>query len=151
MNKENLILFDHLRKLNARQLKYFYSAFVHYWVQHKLFISKQNFFNLWCELNQCCHELDESFPDQYEDHQLIKSFCHAHPYYFIDRLPLDLVAKLFAEYIDDRVGILANFAKALYESDLQAAYAYANDTLGLEEDIDTLTSEAQEHLTMFNC
>lgn len=151
MNKENLILFDHLRKLNTQQLKYFYSAFVHYWVKHKFFISKQNFFNLWCELNQCCHELDESFPDQHEDHQLIKAFCHAYPYYFIDRLPLDLVAKLFAEYIDDRVGILANFAKALYESDLQAAYAYANDTLGLEEDIDTLTSEAQEHLTMFDC
>ena len=150
MNKENLILFDHLRKLNARQFKYFYSAFVHYWVQHKFFISKQNFLDLWCELNWHCHELDESFPDQYEDHKLLTAFCHAYPYYFIDRLPICLIARLFAEYVDDHIDTLTGFAKNLFEADLHAAYTYANDALGLKEDIDTLTSEAQEHLKMFS-
>ncbi len=149
MNKENLILFDHLRKLNARQLKYFYSAFVHYWVKHKFFISKQNFLDLWCELNWHCHELDESFPDQYDDHEAIKDYCHFHPYYFIDRLPLDLVAKLFAEHVDDRVDVLADFAKLLLEADMYAAYHYMNDALGLAESIDALVSETETHIKFF--
>jgi hypothetical protein len=146
----NTALYEYLSRLNITQFKCFYSAFVHYWIEHKFFISKQNFLNLWCELNLCCHELDESFPDQYEDHKAVKDFCHAHPYYFIDILPLDLVAKLFAEYVDERIDVLINVAKLLHEADLQAAYTYANDALGLEEDIDTLTSEAQEHLKMFS-
>ena len=65
-------------------------------------------------------------------------------------MPLDLVAKLFAEYVDERIDVLINVAKLLHEADLQAAYTYANDALGLKEDIDTLTSEAQEHLKMFS-
>ena len=149
MNKENLILFDHLRKLNARQFKYFYSAFVHYWVKHKFFISKQNFLDLWCELNWHCHELDESFPDQYDDREAIKDFCHFHPYYFIDRLPLDLVAKLFAEHVDDRVDVLADFAKLLLGADMYAAYRYMNDALGLAESIDALVSETETHIKFF--
>ena len=76
-----------LSKLNITQFKMFYAAFVHYWVNYKFFISKQNFYNLWCELNLLCHEMDESFPDQYDDREAVKDFCHFHPYYFIDRLP----------------------------------------------------------------
>ena len=37
--------------IDKRQLKLFYSVLVHYWLKSKSFISKQNFFNLWCELN----------------------------------------------------------------------------------------------------
>ena len=77
---------------------------------------KQNFFNLWCELNLLCHELDESFPDQYDDYEAIKDYCHFHPYYFIDRLPLDLVAKLFTEHAYDRVDVLADFIINIKES-----------------------------------
>ena len=73
---------DRLLKLDSRQLKMFYGILVHYWVKYKFFISSQNFLNLWCELNKLCYEVDESFPDPYDDHELLKSFCQAHPYYF---------------------------------------------------------------------
>lgn len=142
-------LYDYLSKLTAAQFKVFYAAFVHYWVEHKFFITKQNFYNLWCEFNFLCHELDESFPDQYDDREAIKDFCHFHPYYFIDRLPLDLVAKLFAEHVDDRVDLLTDFAKLLLESDMQTAYTYMNDALGLAESVDYLVSETETHIKFF--
>ena len=138
-----------LSKLNITQFKMFYAAFVHYWVNYKFFISKQNFYNLWCELNLLCHEMDESFPDQYDDREAVKDFCHFHPYYFIDRLPLDLVAKLFAEYVDNRIDILANFAKLLVEADIRAAYTYMNEVLGLSESVDCLVSETHSHIKFF--
>lgn len=141
---------EYLGKLDTKQFKTFYAAFVHYWVNHKYFISKQNFFDLWCEFNLACHELDESFPDQYDDHEAIKEFCHFHPYYFIDQLPLDLVAKLFAEHVEERVDILANFAKLLGEADMATAYRYMNEALGLSESIDYLVSETQAHIKFFS-
>ena len=97
----NLALFEYLSKLTAEQFKIFFAALVHYWAEYKFFISKQNFYNLWCELNFACHEMDESFPDQYDDREAVKEFCHYHPYYFIDRLPMNLVAKLFADHVDE--------------------------------------------------
>jgi hypothetical protein len=128
----------------------FYAALVHYWVNHKFFISKQNFFDLWCELNALCHEADESFPDQYDDYEAVKSFCHYHPYYFIDRLPLDLVADLFAEYVDDRVDVLITFVKIISDTDTRAAYTYINKALGLSESIDYLVSETHAHIKFFS-
>ena len=142
-------LFEYLSKFTTKQFKAFYAAFVHYWVNHKFFISKQNFYNLWCEFNLACHEMDESFPNQYDDHEAVKDFCHYHPYYFIDRLPLDLVAKLFADYVDDCIDILTNFAKLLVESDLCAAYTYMNEALGLDESVDYLVSETESHIKFF--
>ena len=142
-------LLKHLSKLTIQQFKIFYAAFVHYRVHHECFISKQNLFNLWCELNLLCHELDESFPDQYDDHEAIKDYCHFHPYYFIDRLPLELVAKLFTQYIDDRINVLTNFAKILYDADMRAAYTYMNDALELNESIDELVSETEIHVKFF--
>ena len=143
-------LYDQLKKLDAMQFKIFYAALVHYWVNHKYFISKQNFFDLWCELNLLCHEADESFPDQYDDHEAVKSFCHYHPYYFIDRLPLDLVAELFADHVDDRVDVLTTFAKTVSEADIRAAYTYINEALGLSESIDYLVSETKTHINFFS-
>ena len=143
------MLFEYLSKLSAKQFKVFYAALVHYWAQNKFFISKQNFYNLWCEFNLLCHEMDESFPDQYDDHEAIKDFCHFHPYYFIDRLPLELVAKLIAEHVDDRVDVLSNFAKILSEADMHAAYTYMNDALGLSESISYLVSETETHIRFF--
>ena len=147
--EHNKPLYAYLCKLSAKQFKVFNAAFVHYFVNHRFFISKQNFFNLWCELNLLCHELDESFPDQYDDYEAIKDYCHFHPYYFIDRLPLDLVAKLFTEHVDDRVDVLADFAKLLLETDMRAAYTYMNDALGLSESIDALVSETEIHIKFF--
>lgn len=146
----DLNIYEYLRKLDVLQFKIFYGALVHYWVKYQFFISKQNFFNLWCELNLCCHELDESFPDQFEDHELICSFCKAHPYYFIDRLPINLLAKLFAESVDDHAEILVNIVKRIMEADIYAAYTYANHALGLDEDVDALAMEAQEHIKCFS-
>ena len=157
MNKEqkfkctiNRTLYTNLSKLSADQFKAFYTAFVHYLVNHNFFITKQNYHNLWCELNLLCHELDESFPDPYDDYEAMRSFCHYHPYYFLDRIPLDLVASLFAEHMDDRVEILANFAKILSDADTHAAYAYINEALGLTESVDDLTLETQIHIEFFS-
>ena len=148
-NSSKQALFTYLSKLPVKRFKAFYAALVHYWVNHKFFISRQSFYNLWCEINLLCHEMDESFPDQYDDREAIKDFCHFHPYYFIDRLPLELVAKLFAEHVDDRVDVLADFAKLLLEADMHAAYSYINDALGLAESIDALVSEPETHIRFF--
>ena len=149
LESKHTMLQEALNKLDVMQFKAFYAAFVHYWVNYKFFISKQNFYNLWCEFNSACHELDESFPDHYDDREAIKDFCHFHPYYFIDRLPLELVAKLFADYVDDRVDILTNFAETLSKADIRAAYTYINEALGLSESVDYLISETESHIKFF--
>ena len=149
-NTYNHRLYKHLSKLNAAQLKIFYGAFVHYWVNHKFFISKQNFFNLWCELNFFCHEFDESFPDQYDNHEEVKSFCHTYPYYFTDILPADLIAKLFAEHVDDRIDILTNIVKKIYETDIRSVYSYVNNALKLDESVDSLVTGALDHIKYFS-
>lgn len=146
----NPALYEQLCQLTAEQFKKFYAAFVHYWAKGKFFITDQNFRNLWCELNLLCHELDESFPDPYDDHEAVKSFCHYHPYYFIDRLPAELVASLFAEHVDDRADILTRFVKLLSETDIHTAYRYINDALGLTESVDELISETQIHIEFFS-
>lgn len=138
-----------LNKLDAKHFKIFFSIFVHYWLNHKCFISDQNFLNLWCELNQFCHETDESFPDQYDDRKEISSFCQAHPYYFIDMLPIDLIAKLFAEYVDNRVDILVKVVNLLLESDLYTVYTFANNALGLCESIEDLVRETYGYIKRY--
>lgn len=72
--------------------------------------------------------------------EIARSFSKAHPYYFTDKLPADIIAALFAENVDDRVDILANIAKLLSEG-IYAAYAYAINALGLNESIDTFVTE----------
>ena len=144
------ILFNSLKQLKSLQFKTLYAIIIHYWANYKYFISKQNFFNLWCELNVLCHEFDESFPDPYVDHELLKSFCHTHPYYFIDVLELELVIKLFCQCFDDRLDILATIAQKLNDGGVRDAYAYANEALGLDEDIDRLVAATEEHVVAFN-
>ena len=117
------ILKDALMKLDKRQLKFFFCLIVHYWLTDKSFISEQNFFNLWCELNENCCEADESFPDPHDDHHLTTSFCQAHPFYFIDMLEPGLVINLFCEYLDNKIDILTTVANKLHTEDLSAAYA----------------------------
>lgn len=143
------ILFNHLKELTPYQFKAFFCLLVHQWANNRFFINDQHLFNLWCELNFLCHEFDESFPDQYDDFEIARSFSNAHPYYFTDKLPADIIAALFAENVDDRVDILANIAKLLSES-IYAAYAYAINALGLNESIDTFVTEAQDHIKYFS-
>ena len=100
-----------LLKLNKQQLKLFYGMLVHAWASQKAFISTQNFRNLWCELNYVCAEIDDSFPEPYDDFELLKSFCQAHPYYFIDILSPAIIINLFCEHLDDRIGILLQLLK----------------------------------------
>ena len=149
-DKARLALYNSLRKLDESQFKIFYGAFVHYVVKYKCFISKQNLFNLRCELNQLCHELDESFPDQYDDHELMKSFFLVHPYYYMSKLPIELMAKLFAKHTDDRIGILAGIARTVFETDIHGVYTFANYILGLNEQIDVLAAQAQKHIEDFS-
>ena len=146
MNQFNT-LYKQLHRLNTKQFKLFYGLLVHCWVNQKIFISKQNFFNLWCELNVLCHEVDEGFPNIY-DHKLVKSYCQEHPYYFIDILDLETVIKLFCEHIDDRIDILAALVQKLDMEGIRAAYA--NEVLGLNEDIEDLVAQTEEHVDAFS-
>ena len=141
---------DNLFKLNNRQLKLFYGIIVHYWVEYKFFISKQNFYNLWCELNYCCYEVDENFPEPYDDYELLKSFCQEHPYYFIDILSPEMVTGLFCEYFDDRLDILAMIAQKLTTEGLGATFEYSNMVLGLNENVGNLVNEAEKCLKTYS-
>ena len=149
INVEKFILKDELLKLDKRQLKLFYSVLVHYWVKNKSFISKQNFFNLWCELNELCSEVDEGFPEPHDDNELLKSFCQAHPFYFIDILDTGLVIKLFCEYLDNKIDILANVVNKLRTGGLEAAYACCNEALGITEDVEKLVLETEAYIGYF--
>ena len=110
MNRKNKsackALKENLLKLNRKQLKFFYGILVHGWACRRAFISTLSFFNLRCELNEYCYEADEGFPDPYGDLKLFGAYCHAHPFYFIDRLELGLIADLFCEYFEDRIVFL---------------------------------------------
>ena len=143
---EKIQLRESLLKLDKRQLKLFYGMLVHYWVKYKFFISKQNLFNLWCELNELCYEIDESFPEPHNDHELLKYYCYAHPYYFIDILDSMVVIGLFCEYLDDRIDILTMMANKLDTECLWAAYECSNNALRLTENIAELVVESEEHL-----
>jgi hypothetical protein len=118
-------------------------------VKHQVFISSQNFLNLWCELNLICSEVDESFPDPYYDRELVKSYCQVHPYYFIDILDLRLIINLFCEHCDDRLDILIQVIDKLDTEGLRAAYAYCNEALDLNENIDELVYETEKWMN--NC
>ena len=139
-----------LLKLDNRQFKLFYGMLVHYWVKYKFFISSQNFLNLWCELNKLCSEADESFPDPYDDHELLKSYCQTHPYYFVDILDPGLITDLFCEYLDDRLNILVAILDKLTTGDLRTSYEYSNRVLGLSEDVDALVADSLEHLKTYS-
>ena len=148
-NNDRTILHDELLKLDKRQLKLFYSVLVHYWVKNKSFISKQNFFNLWCELNELCCEVDESFPNPHDDHHLTTSFCQAHPFYFIDMLDPGLVINLFCEHFNAQLDILITVAKKLHKEDLRAVYEYCNEMMSMDENIDELVSGTEEYVNVF--
>ena len=144
------MLKESLLKLNKQQLKLFCGVLVHAWASQKAFISNQNFLNLWCELNYHCAEVDEGFPDPYDDRELLKSFCQAHPYYFIDILSPELVTNLFYSYLDDRLDVLATIANKLHTEGLRAAYESSDKALNLGEDIDELVAQAEEHVKTFS-
>lgn len=144
MLKENLL------QLDKRQLKLFYAILVHHWASRRVFISKQNFHNLWCDLNYHCSEVDESFPDPFDDYDLLRSFCHAHPYYFIDILSPELIINLFCSYLDDRLDILAMIVNKLNKEGLRAAYEHSKKTLDITEDIDDLVAQTEEHVNLFS-
>ena len=144
MLKENLL------KLDTHQLKLFYGVLVHYWASHNFFISKRNLFNLWCELNYLCAEVDESFPDPYYDFELLKSFYIQHPYYFIDILSPELVINLFCQHLDDRLDLLIDIARMIHTDGLRGAYECSNKALGLPEYIDNLVAETEEHVRLYS-
>lgn len=148
MNEFNT-LYKHLNRLDTRQFKIFYGILIHYWYNQKAFLCRQNFFNLWCELNGLCHEANEGFPD-INDHELVKSYCQAHPYYFIDILDLETIIKLFCEHLDNRIDILAAMAQKLDAEGIRAAYECVNKALGLDENIDELAAEAEAHVREFS-
>ena len=139
-----------LEALDKHQFKLFLNIIVHYWANYKFFMSKMNFFHLWCELNELCHETDESFPDQHTDHKLMKDFCIKHPYYFVDILDLGLVKKLFCEYMDQDLDTIIDATIKLHREGLRTAYEYINEAMGLSEDVDKLVSNTEKHMKEFS-
>ena len=139
-----------LFKLDNYKMKLFYGILVHCWASRKAFINTQNFRNLWCELNYLCAMVDKSFPDPHDDYDLLRSFCQAHPYYFIDILSPEIIIDLFCEHLDDRLDILTTVAQKLHTEGLRAAYEYTNVALGLTEDIDESIAQAEEHVRVFS-
>ena len=114
-------------------------------------MSKMNFFHLWCELNELCHEADESFPDQHTDHKLMKDFCIKHPYYFADILDLGLVKKLFCEYMDQDLDTIIDATIKLHREGLRAAYEFIIKEFEMvDNDIDKLINGTQERVEAYS-
>lgn len=140
-----------LSKLDTKQFKTFYAIIVHCRAHNKHFISTQNFFNLWCELNVLCSEFDESFPSPYDDHLLLKSFCKAHPYYFIDILPIELIAKLFSKHIDQHLDILLNLINLISTEDAKSTHQYIIDKFNISEHTaDELACDLEKHIAFYS-
>lgn len=145
-----IIIKESLTKLNAKQFKILYAIIVHCRAHNKHFISTQNFFNLWCELNVLCAEFDVSFPSPYDDHLLLKSFCKAHPYYFIDILPIELIAKLFSEHLDLHLDILLNLINLIYEEDSQTVHQYIIDKFNIDHTAEELVCDLENHIKQYS-
>ena len=94
--------------------------------------------------------VDESFPEPYDDFELMKSFCQARPYYFIDILGPKVIINLFCEHLDDRLELLAMIAQKLHTGGLRTAYEYTNAVLGLTDNVDELVAQTEEHVKMFS-
>ena len=105
---------------------------------------------MWCELNKLCHEVDEGFPDPYDDHKLVKDFCIAHPFYFVDILSLKLVKSLFWRYIDKDLEVIIIAMRKLNTEGLRAAYECINEAMGLSEDVDELVRQTEENIKGFS-
>lgn len=148
--KDKALLKANLSKLDSYKLKLFYGMLVHCWASKKAFISTRNFKNLWCELNYICSLVDEGFPDPYDDHELLKSFHHARPYYFIDILSHEAIIDLFCDHLEERLDILATIAQKLDTEGLRAAYEYSNTSLGMTDDLDESIAQAEKHVRMFS-
>ena len=144
------ILKDNLLKLNKHELKLFYGVIVHHWASCRAFISRENFHNLWHMLNYFCYIFDDKFPNPFENYDLLRSFSHAHPYHFIDVLPPEHIINLLCHYVEDHIDVLAIVAYKLKSEGLRDAYEYSINTLGLSEDIDELTMQAEEHIKFFS-
>jgi hypothetical protein len=146
-NTAKTTLKKNLMKLDKRQLKLFFSIIVHYWLTNKSFISKMNFFHMWCKLNDHCCMVDASFPDPHIDHKLTTAYCQAHPFYFIDMLEPELVINLFCEYLDTRIDILTMVVNKLITGGIKAAYEYSNKVLDFGEDVDKLVIETEAYVS----
>ena len=144
------LLYNSLNKLDRTQFKALYRILTYYWTHYKYFISEQNFLALWCTLNTHCRHLDKDFPTPKRGSKKLTTFCIEHPYYFIDRLPLTLVASLFSNYLDNRIEIFIGLANTLYESNILSAYSYANATLGLDDPINELAPQAEESIKSYS-
>ena len=149
-SKFQSIIKERLQKLNTYQLKIFYAMIIHCRAHQKSFISTQNLFNLWCELNSLCYDLDPSFPCPYDDHKLLKDFCQAHPYYFIDILPQDLIAKIFSDYFDQHLETLSELIQIIYKQNIKSALQYNIDAFGINHTADELIPDLEKHIKYFS-
>ena len=139
-----------LEVMDKEEFKLFYSILVHYWVNYRIFLSRMNFFYMWCELNKLCHEVDENFPDQYENHKAVRDFCVEHPFYFVDILDLRVVKSIFWRYIHKDLEVINIALRKLHREGLRAAYEYINWAMDLKENIDELVKETEKNMEEFS-
>lgn len=139
-----------LSKLDAKQFKMLYAIIIHCRAHNKHFISTQNLFNLWCELNMLCADFDESFPSPYDDYLLLKSFCCTHPYYFIDILPLELITNLFSKHFDQHLNILLKLIQTINEKDSRTAHQYIIDEFDIDHTADELVYDLENHIKHYS-
>ena len=94
--------------------------------------------------------MDDGFPEPYDDFELMKSFCQAHPFYFIDRLSPTTIIDLFCQHLDDSLDLLSTVVNKLRTKGLRDAYGYANAIMGLTDDIDELRAQTEEYVILFS-
>ena len=146
INDEKKKLNEVLRELNGNQFKTFCCLIGHYSNKYEKFIIEQNMYNLWCEINYCCHEMDESFPFNYDDFNEMISFYFYNPFYFIEVLPFNLIMNLFVKYIDSEIEIIIEVVKKLLEKDLSDACSYINEELNISENANELTIQIESFI-----
>ena len=86
----------------------------------------------------------------YDDHTLVKDFCIAHPFYFVDILSLKLVKSLFWRYMDKDLEVIIIAMRKLHREGLRAAYECINEAMGLGENVEELVQETEEHMKAFS-
>ena len=139
-------LYEALCKLSTNQLKLFINLFAHYWINHRIFIDSYSFLDWWKNINNLCYERDTSFPDQYRDRKALLAYCKKHPYYFLDMLEKETVIYLLCQHIDNEFDLLAEIANKLRTKGIQASFEYAGKELGIDEDFEQLTKDAEEDI-----
>jgi hypothetical protein len=100
--------------------------------------------HLWCKLNELCWEDKKGFPNPFKPSKKLTKYCQDHPYYFIDIIPPEMVGKLFVQYLDKKLDLLAKVVELIYRKGLRETFEYINKEFEFKEDIDSLVKNSED-------